>query len=349
MKKNENIIILGDLHFDISSGIKADRLALHQQLFLDNVLFPYIEKNNIKTLIQTGDLFDNRLKISTKAIEFSKRVFFDKLLDLGVTTHILAGNHDLYYKDSLKIVTANQVLREYDNIVVYDKITSVDINGHSYTMIPWVCKENEQEIVDFIKKDKSEIAIAHLELVGYQMSKNQVAEDGMSADIFKKYRTVYSGHYHTPSTKDNIVYVGTPYQLTKVDAPDTKHFAVITHETEQYVVNPYTLFDRYVVNDKKELKSLLSEDHDRKYVDIHINYEISPKELGKFSDEMTTNYDIYDLKLVQMFSKDEATNIAVDTSSIKNNADLIKQYSVANELKTEVARKLDMLYNEAVS
>ena len=59
-----DIVLLGDLHY----GVRQDSDYFHnsKKLFLDNILFPYIKNNNIKHIIQVGDLFDVRKYITNK-------------------------------------------------------------------------------------------------------------------------------------------------------------------------------------------------------------------------------------------------------------------------------------------
>ena len=52
------LVILGDTHF----GARGDSLDFHKffQKFYDEVFFPYLLENDIKIVIQLGDLFDRR-------------------------------------------------------------------------------------------------------------------------------------------------------------------------------------------------------------------------------------------------------------------------------------------------
>ena len=74
------IIILGDCHFGVKQS--SDIVALHQRRFFDS-LIDYGNKNNIKTIIQLGDIFDQRKNINVKSLKTAYCVF-SKLRDLSI-------------------------------------------------------------------------------------------------------------------------------------------------------------------------------------------------------------------------------------------------------------------------
>ena len=344
------IAILGDTHFDIFSGVKQERMYQYQQKFFKEVFFPYLIKHNIKTVIQTGDLFDKRTSISQRSIKFAKTIFFDVLKVHNIDLHVLTGNHDIYYRDTLEIVTASQVLGEYNNITLYNTPTQKKIYEKNYSFIPWICKANEADVADFIKTDTSTIAIGHLELAGARLSKHSINEHGTEPGLFKKYNKVYSGHFHTKSVCDNVDYVGTPYELTRVDANDQKSFIVIEDGQPDIVVqNPFTIYEQITINDATELKKALTGDYNNKYVEIYIEYEETADRLFKFSKKLTEDYDMYDCQIVPKRQQQDNELLTVDTSTLKNNAELIDAYAETNNLSAAVALKLKTLYNQATS
>ena len=52
------IAILNDTHFGVRNDSEAFRN--YQLRFYNEIFFPYLEKNNIKTLIHLGDVVDRR-------------------------------------------------------------------------------------------------------------------------------------------------------------------------------------------------------------------------------------------------------------------------------------------------
>ena len=347
---SNKIAILGDTHFDIFAAAKQERMYIYQEKFFAEVFFPFLLDNKIKVVIQTGDLFDKRTSISQRSIAFAKRIFFDVLLKHGIKLHVLTGNHDIFYRDTLEIVTATQVLGEYDNIYLYNEPAQVKIFDVNYSFIPWICKANELDIADFITNDTSKIAIGHLELAGARLSKHSINEHGTELGLFRKYDQVYSGHFHTKSTCGNVEYVGTPYELTRVDCNDPKSFMVIeAGEEDISVPNPNLLYIQTTIKDAADLKAASTGDYNDKYVELYIDYEETPAKLSKFTEKMNETYRMYDLQVVPKRQQEDNELLVVDTSVLKNNEELIGVYAELNNLSEAVASKLKMLYNEATA
>jgi hypothetical protein len=74
---------------------------------------------------------------------------------------------------------------------------------------------------------------------------------GLKQSLFDRYDTVFSGHYHHRSSKGNITYLGTPYELTWQDYADPKGFHLFDLDTREltFIQNPITLFVKLEYND----------------------------------------------------------------------------------------------------
>lgn len=346
---NQQIAVLGDLHFDIFSNLKQERMYDYQEKFFKEVFFPEILSREIKTIVQVGDLFDNRTKVSQRSLAFSKRVFFDVLQENDIRLIVLTGNHDIFYKDSLKIVTTEQVLGEYSNIELVKKPTMLGIYGKKYSFVPWICKENEAAISRFIENDSASIAFGHLELAGGKLNKYATMEHGSDIGMFKRYNKVYSGHFHSKSTFNNVEFVGIPYELTRIDANEQKSFLIIEQGKEDIQINnPFTLYEQIVVATSEELKEIFSKDLNNKYVEITIDYEIDPKAQEKFCTKLNDTFIMHSISVVSKREIDSDKLLTVDVSTIKNNRELIDAYNVENKLNEMVASQLVSLYNQAV-
>jgi hypothetical protein len=55
--------------------------------------------------------------------------------------------------------------------------------------------------LDFIKNTKALYLGGHLDIAGFEMMKGTSQPHGMSADLFDRFDGVYSGHFHTKSSK----------------------------------------------------------------------------------------------------------------------------------------------------
>ena len=250
------VAILGDTHH----GMRSDSIHFYEYMnrFYQEVFFPYLLANNIKKVIQTGDLFDRRKYINFHILQRVKRDFFDWFVANGIELHTYVGNHDVYFRNTLDVSSPNLLLAEYTeyykNVFIYTHPLTLDLDGIPVDIIPWICDENRQEIMDFIQNSRSELCFGHFELAGFEMDRGNVCHDGMDRDLLKKYELVISGHFHHQSTDGHIFYVGTPGEMTFTDAGDQKGFHIFDTESRllEFIQNPFQMFHRFKYDDKNE-------------------------------------------------------------------------------------------------
>lgn len=243
------IALLGDTHI----GARGDSAAFHDhmQKFYMEFFFPYLKENGVNTIIQLGDLFDRRKYINFMSLHRSRSYLFDQLKEYGIDFHVFPGNHDTFYKSTNEVNSINLLLGEYDNVTTYMEPTEVDFDGLKIGMIPWICPENYDRVVEFMNTTSTQIILGHFEIAGFEMYRGSVCDHGLSIEIFSKFDDVYSGHFHTRSSRGNITYVGTPYELTWSDWNDTKGFHILDTETREltFVENPFKMFHKIHYDD----------------------------------------------------------------------------------------------------
>ena len=93
------VALITDTHF----GARNDNQIVqsHINQFFGEVFFPYLEEHNIKDVVHLGDLMDKRKTVSFLTLNNLRKNFMDRLHDNTIMTHILVGNHDSYYKNTL--------------------------------------------------------------------------------------------------------------------------------------------------------------------------------------------------------------------------------------------------------
>lgn len=246
------LCILGDTHF----GMRGDSLDFHKYIekFYTNTFFPYLKENDITTVVQLGDLFDRRKFINFNSLYLCRKYFFDKLRENNITLHTLLGNHDVSYKNTLQVNSSELLLKEYDNIIVHNSFNTVSFDGIDIDIVPWLCDDNEVEILSQIKQSKSQICFGHFEIAGFEMDRGNVCQIGIDKSTFSKYDIVLSGHFHHRSDNGNIFYVGTPNEMTWSDYNDPRGFVIFdTHTREQeFIQNSYRMFYKLNYNDELE-------------------------------------------------------------------------------------------------
>jgi DNA repair exonuclease SbcCD nuclease subunit len=345
------IVFLGDTHF----GVRGDSLKFHAYMkkFYHEVLFPYMQENNIKVIYQLGDLFDRRKFINFNTLAECKEYFFDELKARGIQLITLLGNHDIFWKESLSVNAQSLILGEYDNITIIDKPTRMHEDNASIDLIPWICKENEDEVSEFVNNSKSDLCVGHFEFAGFPMYKGMVSEHGISKDAFAKYERVLSGHYHTRSKEENIEYIGTPYEMTWQDAYDPKGFAVFDTETRQLqlIDNPLTIHEKIMYDDKEkdpiDLKNINIKD---KYVKLVV---VNKTDLYKFDRFVTQLYtkEAHEIKIIEDMS--EFTEGSIDSDiNLEDTLSILGDYidSVETEgNKEDIKTFVKSLYIEAMN
>jgi DNA repair exonuclease SbcCD nuclease subunit len=252
------VALLTDLHF----GVNQDNIAFleNNKKFLENVFFPTIDEQNIDHVICLGDVLHRRKYVNYLTATYLQRDFFKPLMNRTMDRDLrfdwILGNHDLYYREETSVSAAHvlnhygHVHREADTISLVDK----EDNGYRVCYIPWICKENREQVMKHIEDTDAEIAFAHLELAGFYMNKDYIKIDGDDPNLFQKFEKVYSGHYHHPSKQDNIHYLGAFSQQNWVDYDDPRGFHILDLKTQelQFFPNPHEMYAKIWYDDSKE-------------------------------------------------------------------------------------------------
>lgn len=348
------ICILGDVHF----GARNDSLSFHRYFkqFYDEVFFPYLEKNNIEHVIQLGDVFDRRKFINFQTLELCKEYFFDKL-NRNYKTWVIVGNHDTYYKNTNSVNSLKLLLHGYDNIKQVHEPYETSFNGTSILFIPWICDDNYDRVMQAIKISKSQVLVGHLELNGFEMYKGIYCDEGIDSSIFDKFELVLSGHFHTRSSKGNIVYTGTPYELTWSDFQDQKGFYIFdAHSRElEFVPNPISMFHKVWYDDSNstmdEILAIDFEMYKDSTVKVIIKNKLNPVWFDMFIEKLQKVNPV-DLQVVEdhlnlnLEDADDIINEAEDTLTILNR--YINQLEIKAD-KNKLEGLIRELYTEAIS
>ena len=343
------IAIFTDQHF----GARKNSKLFHDYFlkFYDDVFFPTLEKEKITTVIDMGDTFDSRKGIDFSALTWAKDHYFDRLRDMGIEVHTIVGNHTAYYKNTNDINAIDLLLREYDNVKVYSETTSIDVCGLNVLLVPWINQENKEMTLKMINKSRAPVCMGHLELQGFKVNDYVVMDHGMDMDPFKKFEKVFSGHFHTRSTQDNISYLGNPYEIYWNDCEDTRGFHLFDTKTLETIPvnNTHRLFYKiyYTDNDYQLFDASELED---KIVKLVVRKKTDTKKFEKFIDKLYAS-NVAELKIVENFEFNgwfdkelDGDYESEDTMSILNN--YIEESEITLD-KSIIQKMMNEVYQEA--
>ena len=312
-------------------------------------------KNGITEIMQLGDLFDRRKFVNFQILDMWRKRVFDVMRTNNWKMHTLLGNHDVYFRNVNDVNSTTLLLGDYsDTINIISNATEHKFGVTDTLIIPWINSTNEKNVFDVVKKTKASIAFGHLELAGFDMDKGQKNEDGMDTKKFKKFHTVYSGHYHHKSDNGHIYYLCIPYQITWIDHGSQKGFHVWDSDTLDltFVPNDDNIFVKFYYNDSADeenhWKSFDCSNLLNKYVKIIVS---TRKNLYGFDQLLSKIYsqDPSEVKIVENSVDYETTTD--EELNLEDTQELLTQYIDALDIdldKEKMKQMMKNLYVEAL-
>ncbi len=227
-------LILGDLHLGRSISIgkpgvgKELNSRISDQLNLLEWTFDLAKKSGVTDIIITGDVYhDSRPHPELISLFMS---WLKRCERAGLSTHIIAGNHDYirtgsFTASALDIVPAV----DFSNAKSYKDIVQVDLPGISFTFVPYRNRRmyDGVEAPEAIEKLKAElknslqpttnkrVLVGHISIEGSIRIGDEIADNlneiFCPTDMFSDWDMVWMGHIHNPHIiKENplIAHVG---------------------------------------------------------------------------------------------------------------------------------------------
>lgn len=276
MNNTNKIVIIGDVHFDVANG---NQNVLENQLnFFNAQVFPYMRENGLKTIIQLGDLMDNRNKVSVNVLHYLKKNFFDVMKAEGIELYTLIGNHDIYHKDTREIHSLELFDEIYDNFYVINEIKTLEIQNKKLLVVPWVLPDEKYNFENYLDTD---YIFGHFETNGVEMVKgiNCNSNHAFNMDSFNGIKT-FSGHFHLRRyyENNNIYYVGTPNQINWSDYSEIKGFHIldVSNGDLEFIENTVsTKHIKIILNsEEKSMEVLGLRDNLKFKIDSKLDYSI---------------------------------------------------------------------------
>jgi len=305
------VLLTSDWH--IESGIYTD-IGIDYISYLQD----FCKKEGITDIIIAGDIFEKSAKIHNDA--FIPLFFkFKELKDNGLNIIIILGNHDIYNVENSSLVETFSVFGK-----VVKSFEQIQLGGRTIDLLPYT--KNVDDI-----PESGNILITHLSIADFQFdNKYHVNEKaGFSRKLFKDYNKVFSGHFHRPQNKGNIVYMGSPYQMNFGEIGQKKGFITLDLDNYEWKRHYYTQAPTYKKINGEDFNK---EDVNNSFVQVvikekldnyvklkHILYEKGALEITPYFVDNTEELNINDKASIDM------------NSSIK---DMVKDF-ILNDINSE--------------
>lgn len=225
MEKFE-FLMFTDLHLGVHNN---NDIWLDSSITLAKTMVDKCIEKNITNVIFLGDFFHDRRSINTKTI-WKAQEFVEYFEEAKIHLWLIVGNHDTYLKNKLEPHSL-RIFTKYEYIHTIDITTKIN---DLVTLVPW--SENWNKISTLY-------LMGHFDIAGCSLSENFSDSHGeFSVKDFKKFKGVYSGHFHMPSKIDNITYIGSVMPFTFHDVDSKRGFYICSFSEE----DQYTEFIEFI-------------------------------------------------------------------------------------------------------
>ena len=335
-----------DTHF----GFKNDSpIFLETYLnFFEEQFFPYLLKNNIKTVIHMGDVLDRRKYINFNTLRQVRKRFTEWFSANNIEVHCVIGNHDCYWKNTNEVNSVVEIFG--DHFKVYENPTDVILDGMICGFVPWISKENAAEVEEYLLRSDADCLFGHFEITGYEVVRGVKHEGGLDPNILHKFKTVYSGHFHCKQQSGNVNYLGNPYQMFFSEVDEVKGFHIIdtVDGSLEFVENEKKLYRRISYDlglDENGHGNFNFSKYKNCFVRLVVTSKKNQPKFDMFCDRLF-DAGIYDLQIVEKTEEEapEEDVYLTDKELSKNTIDLMDGY--IDELKIDGGSDLKSLMRE---
>jgi len=340
------IAVITDQHLDGRKGSLA--FWNYWQKFYDEIFFPTLEREGITTIFDLGDTFDNRKSVDFNTLNRIKTNYFDRLK--GFDVHMILGNHTTYYKNTNKINSPELLLEQYRNITIYTEPKDIKVGGQKFLMMPWINSGNKKLALEVMEESNSNVMCGHLECDGFEVTPGMHFDGGFKVSDFKKFKRVWSGHFHHRSKRGNVQYLGNPYQMFWNDYKDTRGFHIYDTETDRlrFVENPFEIFQKLYYNDiESDYNKYNVSDYREQFVKLIVEEKRDYQMFETLVDRLY-NVGVHDVKVVEtLINTDDVDDSDLET---KDTMTLLNEYIDEVEIsvdKTALKTLMRSLYMES--
>lgn len=324
---SHNVIFISDIHFGVNSS--SEEWQDNISNYFENWFIPYVKRQKETTpdvvIICLGDVFHDRKSIDIDVNNLCIDTF--EILASIVPCFIINGNHDL----SKKTNKGNSSLRSLSNIenvtVIKDPTMIHFIDGRKIISkmiaIPYLgdCNDENNELSKYASTAK--YALMHTDISNMKFDNGMTIVGAVDAERFRG--KVISGHIHKRQETQKVLYVGSPYHLSRSDIGNKKGIYKLNLDTDAF---EFTENDYSPIFNKINIKRFMSLNQQQRDIELKNNYIdiiIDENEIDEYKMS-----DVYDI-----LNKTKAKKIQVSTIKSKKNIETGETEEEYKELSIE--------------
>lgn len=346
--------LITDIHFCIRNG--SPYYAERYRLFFENIFFPYIDKHNIKTILCLGDTFEDRKNLNILGLKAAREMFFDEALKRDIKIISILGNHDLFFRNTNEVNSMDIIESSYKNVYIVNEYEEFKFGDKIFGLMSWVNNENLDRNLERIKStSNADFLLMHAEIVGFEMTKGNVADKGFEQSLFGRFELVLSGHFHIKNKIGHIYYIGNPFQTNWDDYNSDRGFHVYDHDTNtfEFIKNTYENFDVIIYDDAVNISTFNFDKYKDQKVKVLVHNVTGLKQASYLTFLENLNTKVFEYTVVEINDESAINADSTTALNMKSNTEMIKEYvnglTMEDTEKSEVINIMLDLYNEAIN
>lgn len=236
---DNKLTIVGDPH------CKQDNMDKIRQLFHD------VEQLG-NPVVWLSDMLDSKEIIRGKCLN----LLYDLFKQSKLQHYLLVGNHDYFNNDCVD--HSLRVLGQLPNVTINENnphLWPEEFAAINYCGNPDIFKEEVEHARDTGRK----ILFIHQGINGFDFGNGFIEENGVDPEIFKPFDLVIAGHFHRYQTRDNLIYLGSPFSHNFGETNQVKYIGVLDMGTQELELK-VTKFPRHMTYDIDADKEIIPDD-----------------------------------------------------------------------------------------
>lgn len=293
---------------------------------------------NIDHIIFMGDYFEQRSSISGQTLDYAY-TGAKMINSLGLPVYIISGNHDLWYRQTRQIYNS-RIFDSLKNFNVIGEPTIIDnLGSRGSVLFPYLF---ENEYSSLINYSEYPVIFGHFEFKDFVITGDTIVkEHGPDHKQFKKFKRIFSGHYHQRQIKDNVVYIGNTFPTNFADANDTERgMAIYEYKTNKLEFIDWQDAPTYI---KCKLSTLLSNPKSilrpRAVVNCLVDVDLTYEESIELKASTMKKYNLRELNLDEGF--DYKTALDGDMEIEDDKIDASMDFIIVDKLRTVSAKDIN--------